>query len=86
MRDSMCLSVLQNLSMRVDEGDGADLADGAEALADTELVDCIAKGCSSELASLIGNEVARGTEALERFSQELSDVICRGFLVKDESG
>ena len=51
----------------LDEGDGADLADGAEALADAELIDCIAKGCSSELASLIGNEATRGPEALDRF-------------------
>ena len=49
----------------LDEGDGADFPDGAEAMQDAELFDAVEKLLRDELASLVGDEVTRNSEALD---------------------
>ena len=73
-------AVFEGSPKSLDEGDGADFPDGAEALADAGVSECIAKAYSGELASLIGDEVTREPEPPHGFSEKLNDRFCGGLL------
>ncbi len=58
-------ALFQGSPQSFDKCDGAGSSDGAEAVSDAELGEPIAKIFGGELASLVGDEVARHAEALD---------------------
>ena len=73
-------ALLQGSPQTFDECDGNGFPDGAEAMQDAELFDAVEKLLRDELASLVGDEVTRNSEALDVNLEKPEDGLRSRFL------
>jgi hypothetical protein len=70
----------------LDDGDGADLSDGAQTVANAEGSEGILEIGAGELTALVGDEVFGGSESFTRLPEELGKFARGRFFGKDSSG
>ena len=72
--------LLQGSPQTFDECDGTGFPDGAEAMQGAELFDAVEKLLRDELASLVGDEMTRNSEALDVNLEKPEDGLRSRFL------
>jgi hypothetical protein len=78
--------VFEGFPESLDEGDGADLADGTEAMPHVKSGQEARHAGVGELRTVVGNEMTRRAEPTRGGSKELLDLSGRRFCGKDASG
>jgi len=86
LEEAKAQRVFESFPKTLDEGDGADLADGAETVSHTKAGKKLSEPRVGELGTLVGDKVARRAEPTTRGSKELLDLPGGRLGGKDASG